>query len=249
MSLNAKKLPFAGGDRVAQPDLEPGVYPARVVQVLDLGLQNQNPVFVNGQRVEKKPANMINITYELVDAFMVDEDGNELEDKPRWVSEMLPFYSLNVDNATSTKRYRALDPEEKYDGDFGLLLNTPCNVTITINKKGDKVYTNVASVAAMRPRDAEKCEELKNDTKLFSLDEPDMEVFYLLPQWLQDKIKGNLNFKGSALEKAIEENPKPEKEAKKDESKKEEKPKRVRQAPKVEEEEPPFDADDDDVPY
>src|SRR5690606_13027503 len=154
--------PFAGGNRIAQPDLEPGVYPARVVQVLDLGLQTQNPVFVNGTRVEKKPAYMLNLTYELVDAFMVAEDGNDVEDKPRWVSEMIPFYSLEVENATSTKRYKALDPTNEFDGDFSQLINTPCNVTITINKKGDKTYTNVANVAAMRPRDAAKCEELKN---------------------------------------------------------------------------------------
>jgi hypothetical protein len=35
------------------------------------------------------------------------------------------------------------------------------------------------------------------------LDEPDLEIFESLPEWLQDKIKGNLNYAGSALQAAL----------------------------------------------
>src|SRR5690606_29752920 len=129
----------------------------------------------------KPPAYMISVTYELVDSFMVDEDGNELEDKPRWVSETFPIYSLQADMAKSTKRYLALDPEEVFEGDFSKLTDTPCNVTIVINKKGDKTYTNVANVSAMRPRDAAKCPELVNAARVFDLEQPDMDVFNSLP--------------------------------------------------------------------
>jgi hypothetical protein len=42
-------------------------------------------------------------------------------------------------------------------------------------------------------------DELKNETVVFSLDEPDLEVFNALPEFLQEKIKGNINYQGSAL--------------------------------------------------
>lgn len=245
MALNTKKIPSTG-NRVAQPELEPGVYPARVVQILDFGLQPQRPY--KGQ--EKAPAYMISITYELVDVFMVDEDGNEIEDKPRWVSETFPIYSLDADKAKSTLRYKALDPQEVYEGDFSKLLDTPCNVSIVINKQGDKVYTNVANVAAMRPRDAAKCPELQNEPRFFDLDEPDLEVFNSLPDWIKEKISTNLEFKGSPLEELLANAPeKSEKEDKKS------KPTRSRKAPAAEpedENDPPFDADgedDDNNPY
>lgn len=79
MGLNAKKA-AGGSDRVAQEVLEPGVYPARLVQLIDLGVQPQRPF----QGKDKPPAQEIMITYEFTDEFLKDEDGNEIEDKPRW---------------------------------------------------------------------------------------------------------------------------------------------------------------------
>ena len=196
MGLNAKNLPKGKGKFVEQPTLEAGSYPARVVQVVDLGLQPQKPY----QGTEKPPSYMIQLTYELLDEFMVNEDGEPQEDKPRWVSEDMPFKSLELDQAKSTKRYYALDPECTFDGDFTKLVGTPCDVTLVINVKGDKTYTNVANVAKMRAKDAAKANELVNDPRVFTLDDPNMEVFQTFPQWLQDKIKGNLEYKGSVLE-------------------------------------------------
>lgn len=186
-------------NRVEQPAIDAGVYPARLVQILDLGLQPQRPY----QGQEKPPAPEISLTYELVDTFCVDENGNELEDKPRWISETFPLYSIDKDKAKSTKRYFALDPKGLDGGDFAAQVEKPINVTIVLNEKGEKVYVNVAHIAAMRERDAAKCPPLKNPPKVFDLDAPDMTIFGSLPQWLQDKIKSNLNFKGSKLEAAI----------------------------------------------
>ena len=184
---------------VAQPNIEPGTYPARLVQVLDIGLQPQRPY----QGQDKPPAREIMLTYELVDTFMLDENGEELTDKPRWISETLPFYGLYADKAKSTQRYNALDPNGEFDGDFSKAIGQPINVTIVNNAVGDKVYDNIATISAMRPRDADKCPELVNPAKLFDLDGPDLEIFNALPEWLRDKIKGNLNFKGSPLEQVL----------------------------------------------
>lgn len=187
------------GNFVPQENIEPGAYPARLVQIISLGLQPQRPF--KGQ--EKPPANELMFTYELVDTFMKDEDGNDIEDKPRWISETFPLRSLAAENARSTERYLAFDPEKIYEGDFAQLIGQPVNVIIVNNASGDKVYDNVGNVTAMRAKDAAKCPPLVNPTKVFDLDDPDMEVFNALPQWIRDKIKGNLHFKGSTLEKLV----------------------------------------------
>lgn len=199
MSLNAKSVPRGGGGN-KQPLLDIGTYPARVVRIIDLGLQNQRAF----KGKEKPPAHEVNMTYELLDAFMVDEEGNEQEDKPRWVHETFPLHNLSADLAKSTKRYMALDPNMDFDGDFTKLIGVPCNVTIVHGQgKGQnagKVYENIGSVTGMREKDAKRAPELVNEGFAFALDNPDLERFNSFPQWLQDKIKGNLEFGGSKLE-------------------------------------------------
>ncbi len=215
MAFNAKQAGNGGGkERIEQPVIEPGLYPARLVQLIDLGLQPQKPFAGK----DKPPMQEISLTYELVDVFMKDEDGNDLEDKPRWISETLPFHNLKADKAKSTQRYLAFDPKEEWEGDLTKALGLPINVVLVNNQVGDKVYTNVASLAAMRAKDAEKCPALKNPTTLFSLDEPDLAVFNKFPKWIGEKIQKNLNYAGSKLEAALKGKPAEYKKAEKQEA-------------------------------
>jgi hypothetical protein len=220
--LNANKLPKAGsGGMKTQDAIDAGTYPARVVSILDLGLQPQRPY----QGQDKPPKHEIRATYELVDEFCVGDDGVELEDKPRWISEDFPFNSLSADLAKSTKRYLALDPTQKLGGDFTLLVGMPCMVTV-VNKEGagknvGRVFNNVGAVSGMRPKEAAKAAPLVNPTKVFVLDDPDLEVFRSLPEFLQDKIKGNLEYNGSVLQKLLQggegKSPEPEQDVPEDE--------------------------------
>lgn len=198
MALNAKSV-SSNNSGTQQELLEPDVYPARLVQIIDYGLQAQKPF----QGKDKPPCQMIGLTYELVTEFMKDEDGNDIEDKPRWVSESMPLHNLKADKAKSTKRYEALDPTGQYDGDFIQCLDTPVNVIVTHNKVGDKTYVNVGDITAMNPKKALACPELKNKPVFFDLDNPDINVYKSLPEWVQKKIAENLNFSGSKLEKLL----------------------------------------------
>jgi hypothetical protein len=160
-------------------------------------------------------------TYELGDEFMEDEDGNELEDKPRWISETLPMFSLDSDLATSTKRYYAFDQEDEADGDWVAQVGKPIMLTL-VNKRGtsaddvkNKVRRNyISETSALTPKATERAVPLVNPTKVFDIDEPDMEVFFSLPKWLQDKMTTNLRFGGSALETAIDEYKEPSEDLK-----------------------------------
>lgn len=204
MALNAKNVPQVNkGNRVEQEPLEPGSYPARVVQIIDRGLQPQKA----WEDEPKAPAHEIMLTYELLDEFCKDEDGEEDETKPRWLSEYFPLRNLAADLAKSTKRYKALDPDEVHEGDFSQLIGTPCTITVVNSagkgKNAGKIYNNIGAVSAMRPRDAKNAPELVNEPKVFSLDEPNVETFLSLPQWLQEVIQANLEYDGSALQKAL----------------------------------------------
>jgi len=217
MSLNAKNVAMSGGGdkKVDEQDaLDAATYPARIVSIIDLGLQPQRPY----KGTEKPPKQEILITYEMLDEFCVDKDGEEMEDKPRWVSESIPFNNLEVDLATSTKRYKALDPDMELDGDFTKLIDMPCAITLTKSegkgKNSGRWFNNVSSISKMRGKDARKAPPLIGTAKFFSCSDPDLEVFRSLYEYQQKRIKDNLEYNGSILQTLLEggesENPKPE---------------------------------------
>ena len=196
MSFKAKQA-AGGGNRVDQEVIGIGNYPARLVQLIDLGLQEQRPF----QGKVKEPVHMIRTVYELPTEFCVDENGEEDHTKPRWIGEEMPFYNLNAERAKSTQRYKALDPGLVHDGDWEPLVGTACTLTVVHNPDKNKpgvVYANIGSTAP--PMKGFEVPPLVNDSLVWSLDDPDVEVFNNFPDFIKDKIKANLNFKGSILE-------------------------------------------------
>jgi hypothetical protein len=187
-------------NRVMQNELEVANYLCRVAQVIDLGLHHKdvwNDIEKKYEKAtDKAPVNMLMMTYEFTTEFMKDENGNDVEDKPRWHSEDFPVYALDSDLATSTKRMKAFDPDfSKYKGDWAQVAAAPCTVTIGHKKSGKAKIGNVSP-----PMKGVPVPELKNPVKVFTLAEPDLEIFKSLPQWLQDRITSNLEFSGSLLE-------------------------------------------------
>jgi hypothetical protein len=188
-----------GGPR--QPVVEVGTYPARTVQIIDLGLQ---PQAFKGE--SKPPKREISVTYEFPTEFCIDEEGQPMEDKPRWLSEDFVLYSRGADKSKASQRMVALDPTDAFDDDWSLVPDTPCLVTVVHNvnknKKDDSgnfmVYANIGNVTA--PMKGQEVPALINEPKVFDLSDPDLEMFKSFPEWLQNKIKGNLEFNGSPLQ-------------------------------------------------
>lgn len=209
MALNAAKVSGKPSNYVP---MEPGTNPARLVGVVDLGLQAQRPY----QGKDKPPAREVSFTYEFTDVFMKDEDGQDQEDKPRWLSEQVPFHNLSQEKAKSTIRYKVLDPTEKFGGDWTQLIGTPVLVTVVLNPAKDnsgKVYENIGATSPMRQKDTEKLPPLKNEPLVFDLDNPSLETWKRIPKFLQDKIRGNLEYTGSALDKLLGPQAEPPKQA------------------------------------
>lgn len=202
MSLNAKDIPT--NSNYERPDpIDPGTYPARVVTIATLGIQPQRPF--KGE--DKAPILELMVTYELLDEFMKDEDGNDILDKPRWITETFPFHNLEADRAKSTKRYFALDPASNAGGDWSQLIETPCMVTVVVEegkgKNAGKFYENVSTVSSMRPKEAAKAGPLVNNPVVFDFYEPDEGALKSLPNWIKKKMAGAVDYEGSDVSKMI----------------------------------------------
>lgn len=197
MALNAsEKKSTKTSSRVPQPNIEVGGHAARLVQVIDLGLQPQKPY----KGTVKEPVDMLYVTYELSHVFMLNEKGEEEPTRPRWISEDFAFYNLKADKAKSTERYNALDPKGLYKGNWPELLGAPCNVLVVHNPRDGKVYDNVGNVSPATKLPGYVQPELQNPPVFFDLSEPNLEVFAKLPEFLQTRIKSNLNYQGSKLQ-------------------------------------------------
>lgn len=211
MSLNASTLP--SNSNFVRRFLEAGAYPARLVGLMTFGKQPQRPY----KGVEKPPALTMRTTYEMLDEFLVDEEGNELLRKPLWQSEEWPFYSLSIDQAKSTERYKSLDPENKYGGNWPELLGMPCMITLSkepSKKPGNtNIYNNITGVSAMTPKQAAKADQLINPTFMFDFYEPDMEVYAKQPDWVKEKFALAVDYKGGKLESLVNNLPEDEKPA------------------------------------
>jgi hypothetical protein len=165
---------------VSQPDF--GTHMARPVGIVDLGHQ---PGFEwNGKEI--KSAYKLRLTYELPNSTM--EDG-----RPHWVHEDV----TNSDNEKSTLAARV----RSLGGDFSNLtgmLGNPCMVTLVEGKNGYAKIDGqggVGGVPAGMP-----VPELVNDTFTLDLENPDLDVYESLPEFIQERIKENLDFENSKLE-------------------------------------------------
>lgn len=202
MAIKNDNVKKPAANKAPQKELDIGNYFCRIAQVIDLGLHHKESwdaatkTFV--KEMDKAPVQMIMVTYEFTTEFMKDEQGNELEDKPRWLSETFALHPLRVELATSTKRYNAIDTKGEFGGDWSLLLGAPCTVTIAHKKSGK---AKIGSVAP--PMKGMPVPELKNPPKMLDLSEPDLEIFQSIPVWLQDRIKDNLEYNGSPLQKLL----------------------------------------------
>lgn len=190
--MSGLKAPEGNGKFIKQEAMEAGSYPARVVRVVDWGVQPPHPQDKYG----KGPVHKISVTYEFPEEFIKDEEGNDIEEKPRWLAEQFPLRPLTSDLATSTARSKAIDVDGKFNGDWSQYLNLPCEPVIEINKSG---YNKISSVNPLRKAKAQKLDELQNEPMFFDLANPNKEDFEKLPKWEQAQICKNVNFKGSKL--------------------------------------------------
>lgn len=179
-----------------------GARPARLMSIVDLGVQHQDPY----QGKPKKPCQQVILGFDLVDDL--DDDGVP-------VRVTTGFYPLNVtvDFKTKTlheksKLYgivKALDPTGKvFNMDFNNLLGLPCLVNVKLNTRvgndgKERTYANFDGANPVPSIEGFTIKESPSDPYVFDMDEPNIEVWTALLDRLKVKVREAVNYPQSAI--------------------------------------------------
>lgn len=172
---------FSGSNKKAKATgrIEDGTYPARIVQIIDLGLQE------NEWQGETKQQPKVFINFE----FPTERITVDGEDRPRWLGK-----EYTMSSHEKSQLYQVLmaaDPGGKLTANgkkIKPLLGQPLMVTV-----GSTASGNAKIVSVARLMKGLTVGELENPAILFDLDNPDEEVYNKLPKWVQEKIDNRLD--------------------------------------------------------
>lgn len=187
MSLKANQK--VSSSKKSYPVLAKGTYPARVVQIVDLGVQQEHqypsdkPLYwtPDGKKVPEETGNpvlqpRVFINFEFP-TKLFDYDG---EQKPYWVGKEFTVSNDDRSNMYALMEAAGLDP---VNGNIGSLLDKTVQATIGETSGGKAKVTTITAVM-----EGITVPELVNTPVLFDLDEFDTAVYENLPSWLKDKI-------------------------------------------------------------
>lgn len=192
MALFVQGQQAKAGPAVDIPTLPIGSYPARLLSIVDLGLQAGSAQYPDDKL-------QMSLTFELSDEFLLDAEGNEMKDEPRFLELDVTYKEDGYmdDRSAIYKVWTALDG---FNTPIHELLGRPCMISVDVGvSKKDKEFNKITSVSPMREKDAARLDPIVGETFLFSLDaNATLETFNqcstLKGDWSQqNKIKRALN--------------------------------------------------------
>jgi hypothetical protein len=163
--------------------VDAGNYAARCYSMIHIGSLEEEFQGV------KKLCNKVRITWELPTELAVFKEENG--EQPFSVSKE---FTLSMHEKATLRKFleswrgKGFTEEEAKRFDVSKLIGAPCMLNIIHKEsKTGKTYADISSVSTM-PKGLQ-CPEQINKTIMFSIAQPDWEVFNSLPSFLQDKIK------------------------------------------------------------
>lgn len=187
------------------PLLDPGAYDARILSIVDLGMQPGSPSYP-----EPKPK--LEFRFELLDEFMVSEDGTVDESAPRVFNYEVTY---NEDGYMDEKAniYKIISAlPNGFELELSEMVGLPVAVMIQKYKKvsgknAGKEDNKITAVLPMKAKDVATAGPLVNKPMFFDLGEPDLAVWgklYKGNQYAhQDRIMASSSFAGSLLQKML----------------------------------------------
>jgi hypothetical protein len=149
-----------------------GTFIARCYTVVDLGQQ----------MTKFGSKHKIRMGWELTSELM--KDGRPFVVGKDYTASLHPDSGLAQD--LTSWRGKAFTDEELAGFDVFKVAGAPCMITVIHNVSGEKTYANVSGVTSV-PKGFVVPEAI-NEKVVFSIDEPDEEMFSKLPEWLQKKV-------------------------------------------------------------
>ena len=164
------KYKSGGGKKF--PPVGAGTYPARIAQIIDLGLQKDS--YQGEESVKPK----LFITFELP-TKKIEIDG---EMKPRWISREYTKSTHEMSALTSV--IMAVCPDAS---SFEDLLGKPCLIQTGLTSGGnDKIISVAPEMEGM------VTPPLANGTVFYDLEHPSQAIYDNLPRFLQEKIDNRI---------------------------------------------------------
>ena len=198
MSLKAKRKPANN-----IPPLDGGTYMSVCVGVIDLGEQYRK---LDKQK-QGKYAEECMFIFE-IPSERVQVDG---EDKPRWLSSKRYTVSLHERSAlyqmlTSWRGKALSDAELDPAGDgFDLMqmAGQGAMLSVSVAEKDDGSLKNKIEAVTGFPKGIAPPQP-ESEILVFDADDPDMEVFGKLPEWIQDVIRKSTQFADNAPDEKVD---------------------------------------------
>lgn len=198
MSLKAKRKPANN-----IPPLDGGTYMSVCVGVIDLGEQYRQ----FDKQKQGKYAEECMFIFEIPsERVQVDE-----EDKPRWLSSKRYAVSLHERSAlyqmlTSWRGKALSDAELDPAGDgFDLMqmAGQGAMLSVSVAEKDDGSRHNKIEAVTGFPKGI-PVPETESEILVFDADDPDMEVFGKLPEWIQEIIRKSTQFADHAPDEKVD---------------------------------------------
>lgn len=201
MSLQIPETVNPAKSLTPRPLPKAGVQPARIAQIIDLGVQARFPY----QGKEKPPVPQVFVNLELVtDEFEVDGEKikHRLGLRPLTI---ISRASQHFEKSSISAFLKAVDPTNKLNGSLDKLGDTPVLATVVhvagVGKHSGRTFANITAI--MQPPENYPVPQLSSPPVVFSFDNPTREAWDLIPVFLQEKIKTALNYKGSKVEALV----------------------------------------------
>lgn len=202
MSLNLNTIPANSNKSSTRPLAKAGSQPARVAAVVDLGVQARPPF----KGKEKAPVHQVFVNFELVNDSYQSEDGKTIKQRigPKPFN-MVAKNSEMYNNSAIAQFLKSIDPNDSIKGDLTALADKPCLATVVhnegIGQHAGKKFANLTQV--MVAPEGFPVAALSTPPVVFTFDNPTEEAWKSLPEFIQNKIKGALNYKGSKVEALV----------------------------------------------
>jgi hypothetical protein len=184
-----------GGDFEIVPE---GVFLARCFKMVDVGTQTITSQFGT------KDTRQVYLYFELLE----DDEGEKvrMEDGQPYI--IFNSYKLSMHQKSALRKHleawrgKKFTEDEAAGFDLSKLLGQACKLQIvhTNSKDGQRTYANISAIMTTK-----KKPEGVNELISFSVEDPDMEVFNDLPEWLQDKIENSPEWTADDTENGAEE--------------------------------------------
>jgi len=174
-----------GGEKILTPS---GNFIARCYSMIHIGTIEEDYMG------EKKHLNKVRITWELPNELKVFKEENG--EQPFSISKE---FTLSLHEKATLRKFleswrgKGFTDDESKKFDIARLVGVPCmlNIIHKVSKNGN-TYADIASVSAM-PKGITAPEQI-NKSVIFTITQPDWDVFDKFPDFLKTKIKSSQEY-------------------------------------------------------